>query len=192
MPLQFPIAPNARAALDAEGGARTVAEARELARGPVTLVSEWVRPKPAEREDVQGKAEAGIARGFVQLYEDAKGLPVIAVTFWKPQAGAKTKAKRAKAEETAAAHDDTDDLYFTRPDAKKKKRKRAGDPNQLDLFTGPDQQGAETRDPHNPLVVIVEEEGDGAAFGLGDRLGDPLGDRPGDGLVEEPGDEPEC
>jgi len=176
MPLQFPIAATARAALDAEGGARTVAEARELARGPVTLVSEWLRPKPAEREDVQGKAEAGIARGFVQLYEDAKGAPVIAVTFWKPQGG-KMKTKKPKAGEAnageareagAAAQDDTDDLYFTKPGAKKKRR-RTADPNQLDLFTGPDQQGAETRDPHNPLVVIVEEEGDGAAFGLGDE-----------------------
>ena len=182
MPLQFPIASNARSALDAEGGARTVAEARELARGPVTLVSEWLRPKPAEREDVQGKAEAGVARGFVQLYEDAKGQPVIAVTFWKPQAGVKTKTKKAKAgaatdEAPPSAQDDTDDLYFTKPEAKKKKRK-AADPNQLDLFTGPDQQGAETRDPHNPLVVIVEEEGDGAAFGLGDE--------------PQLGDEPEC
>jgi hypothetical protein len=174
MPLQFPIAATARAALDAEGGARTVAEARELARGPVTLVSEWLRPKPAEREDVQGKAEAGIARGFVQLYEDAKGSPVIAVTFWKPQAAARTKTRKQKAGEAArresgtVLQDDTDDLYFTRPGAKRKKRQRAADPNQLDLFAGPDQQGAETRDPHNPLVVIVEEEGDGAAFGLGD------------------------
>jgi hypothetical protein len=114
----------------------------------------------------------------VQLYEDAKGLPVIAVTFWKPQGGVKTKTRKAQAgaaadEASPSAQDDTDDLYFTKPGAKKKKRK-AADPNQLDLFTGPDQQGAETRDPHNPLVVIVEEEGDGAAFGLGDepRLGD--------------------
>jgi hypothetical protein len=114
----------------------------------------------------------------VQLYEDAKGLPVIAVTFWKPQGGVKTKTRKAQAgaaadEASLSAQDDTDDLYFTKPGAKKKKRK-AADPNQLDLFTGPDQQGAETRDPHNPLVVIVEEEGDGAAFGLGDepRLGD--------------------
>jgi hypothetical protein len=167
MPLQFPIASTARAALDAEGGARTVAEARELARGPVQLVSEWLRPQAAEREAVQGKAEAGIARGFVQLYEDAKGRPVIAVTFWKPEGGAKTKTKKAKGGKVATPADDhTDDLYFTKKGAKAKK-KRAGDPNQLDLFTGPDQQGAETPDPHNPRVVIVDEEGDGAAFGVG-------------------------
>jgi hypothetical protein len=172
MPLQFPIASTARAALDAEGGARTVAEARELARGPVQLVSEWLRPQAAEREEVQGKAESAIARGFVQLYEDAKGRPVIAVTFWKPEGGVKTKGKKARKNEKGGkaaktTDDDTDDLYFTKPGAKVKKKKRAGDPNQLDLFTGPDQQGAETPDPHNPLVVIVDEEGDGAAFGVG-------------------------
>jgi len=165
MPLQFPIASSARAALDAEGGARTVAEARELAAGPVTLVSEWLRPQPSEREDVQGKAEAGVARGFVQLYEDSKGRPVIAVTFWKPQGGAKVKTKKAKPK--TGVDDDTDDLYFSKPGSKTRRRKRTTDPDQLDLFTGPDQQGAETRDPHNPLVVIVEEEGDGAAFGVG-------------------------
>lgn len=168
MPLQFPIAATARAALDAEGGARTVAEARELANGPVQLVSEWLRPKPGEREEVQGKAEAGIARGFVQLYEDVKGRPVIAVTFWKPEGGVKTKAKTSGPDREARAKpadDHTDDLYFSKPGAKPKKRKRTADPNQLDLFTGPDQQGAETPDPHNPLVVIVDEEGDGASFG---------------------------
>jgi hypothetical protein len=169
MPLQFPIASNARAALDAEGGARTIAEARELAGGPVELVSDWLRPQPAEREVVQGKAESGISRGFVQLYEDAKGRPVIAVTYWKRVQGAKTKARKPKPEKpTGPAEDHTDDLYFNKPGAKAaaaaKRKKKSRDPNQLDLF-GPDQQGAETPDPHNPSVVIVDEEGDGATFG---------------------------
>ncbi len=167
MPLQFPIAVNAREALDAERGARTITEARELAQAPVTLVSDWLRPQPAEREAIQGKAEAGIARGFVQLYEDAKGRPVIAVTYWKPDTAAKTKPSR-KAKPTAEANepaeDHTDDLYFNKRGVAAKKRKRTPDPNQLDLF-GPDQQGAEHVDPHNPLVVIVDEEGDGATFG---------------------------
>lgn len=161
MPLLYPIAANAREALDAEAGARTVSEARELAKAPVTLVSDWLRPQPAERETVQGKAEAGISRGFVQLYEDAKGRPVIAVTYWKPDASVKTKTRKAK---PAPDEDHTDDLYFTKRGARAKKRKRLPDPNQMDLF-GPDQQGAEHADPHNPLVVIVDEEGDGATFG---------------------------
>ncbi len=164
MPLLYPIASNARAALDAEGGARTLAEARDLAKGPVELVSEWLRPRPAEREAVQGKAEAGVSRGFVQLYEDAKGQPVVAVSFWKPVSGAKAKAKKPAPEKPKPADDHTDDLYFEKKGAKPRRRKKAPDPNQLDLF-GPDQQGAEHADPHNPLVVIVDEEGDGASFG---------------------------
>lgn len=162
MPLLYPIAPNARAALDTELGARTVAEARELAKGPVEFVSDWLRPQPAEREDVQGKAESGVSRGFVQLYEDVKGNPVIAVSFWKPVGNVKTKAKKPKAGKTGEDH--TDDLYFEKKKGSSKRRKKSRDPNQLDLF-GPDQQGAEHPDPHNPLVVIVDEEGDGASFG---------------------------
>lgn len=176
MPLSFPISPSARTALDEEKAARTIAEARELSGGPVTLVSEWLRPTPAEREELQGKADAGVARGFVQLDEDAKGWPVIAVTFWKPQLAeapakaAKTGGRKGKAKADPDAvpvgEDHTDDLYFSKPGSRARKRRRSGDPNQLDLFSGPDQQGNESRDPHNPFVVIVEEEGDGAAFGL--------------------------
>jgi hypothetical protein len=189
MPLLFPIAKNARAALDAEGGARTIAEARELAGGPVTLASEWLRPTQAEHEEIEGKAQAGVSRGFVQFYEDAKGQPVFAVSFWKLVSETKTKpAKKGKAAKVAAeseappapVEDHTDDLYFAKKGAKAKRKKKAADPSQLDLFAGPDQQGAESPDPHNPLVVIVEEEGSGAAFGLGDN---PLGDIP-----EEPDD----
>jgi hypothetical protein len=167
MPLQYPIAANARDALDAEGGARTVGEARELAKGPVTLVIDWVRPQPVEREAVQAKAEAGVARGFVQLYEDAKGQPVIAVSYWKldRMGGTKPKKVKARAERPAVpAEDHTDDLYFTKPGMKPKRRPKEPNPNQLDLF-GPDQKGAEHADPHNPGVVIVDEEGDGASFG---------------------------
>ena len=79
----------------------------------------------------------------------------------------KTKPARkakAKPEPAEPVEDHTDDLYFNKKGVTPKKRKRAPDPNQLDLF-GPDQQGAEHADPHNPLVVIVDEEGDGATFG---------------------------
>lgn len=175
MPLSFPIASSARAALDAEQAVRTLMEARELAGAPVTLVSEWLRPTPAEREEIQGKADVGVARGFVQLYEDAKGRPVIAVTFWKPRraepAPAKGAAKAgrrggAKADAAPPGEDHTDDLYFARPGSRTKKRRRGADPNQLDLFAELRRKDNESRDPHNPSVVIVEEEGDGAAFGL--------------------------
>ena len=171
MPLQYPIAANALEALDADTGARTVGEARELAKRPVTLVIDWVRPLPAEREAMQAKADAGVARGFVQLYEDAKGQPVIAVSYWKPDRadGVKPRKARGKAEKPSPpapdpAEDHTDDLYFTKPGMKVKRKSKGRDPNQLDLF-GPDQNGAEHVDIHSPNVVIVDEEGDGASFG---------------------------
>jgi hypothetical protein len=161
MPLLYPIAPNAREALDAEEGARTIAEARELARGPVALVTDWLRPEPAERETMQGKAEAGIARGFVQIYEDAKGRPVIAVTFWKPGGvvQAPVRSVKAPAKEPAPAEDHTDDLYFAKPSAKVKRKKKAADPDQLDLF-GAGKARSEDADAHGPGVVIVEEDSD--------------------------------
>lgn len=129
MALLFPIAKDARSALDSDDGARTAAEAGERAGGPVTLVSEWLRPTPAERDALQARAEAGVARGFVQLYEDAKGRPVLAVTFWKRKAAAAEKpAPKGKTE------DHTDDLYFAKPSSRTKRTKRAPDPNQLELF----------------------------------------------------------
>lgn len=138
MPLLFPIASTPRDALEAapESGARTIAEARERAKGPVALVSDWLRPGPAEGEELQRKAEQGIARGFVQIYEDAKGRPVIAVTYWKPGAEKQAPARRVQPqpEEKAPAEDHTDDLYFTKADAKAKRKKKAVDPNQMDLF----------------------------------------------------------
>jgi hypothetical protein len=171
MPLQYPIAANALEALDADTGARTVGEARELARRPVTLVIDWVRPLPADREAMQAKADAGVARGFVQLYEDAKGQPVIAVSYWKPDSadGAKPRKAKSKAEKPSppapdTAEDHTDDLYFTKPGMKAKRKPKERDPNQLDLF-GPDQKGPEHADTHSPGTVIVDEEGDGASFG---------------------------
>lgn len=145
MPLQYPLAANARAALDSEIGARTIAEARELAGGPVELVSDFVRPAPAEREAVQARAESGIARGFVQLYEDAKGNPVIAVSYWKLVSARKAKAELPPPEKAPAPADDhTDDLYFNKPGAKAaaaaRRRKKLPDPNQFDLFDdGPEE-----------------------------------------------------
>lgn len=157
MPLLYPIAANARDALDAEVGARTISEARELARGPVALVSDWLRPLPSEREALQAKADAGVARGFVQIYEDAKGQPVIAVSYWKPGAAppVRPRPRQPKPEAAEAADDHTDDLYFTRPNARSRRRKKALDPNQMDLFGG-------GSDPaKGPGVVIVEEDDNG-------------------------------
>ncbi len=136
MPLLFPIAPSPREALDAEGGARTVAEARELVKGQVALVTDWLRPLPSEREALQGKADSGVARGFVQIYEDAKGNPVFAVSYWKPGAEPAPPLAPPRTEPQTAepAEDHTDDLYFAKPGARGKRKRKAGDPNQMDLF----------------------------------------------------------
>ena len=161
MPLLFPIAASPRDALDAgpDTGARTIAEARELAKGPVALVSDWLRPSPAEGEEMQRKAEAGISRGFVQIYEDAKGRPVIAVTYWKPGGEKAAPAPRARPTEAAAAapEDHTDDLYFTKAEAKAKRKRKAIDPNQLDMF-GLGQKNATDADAPGPGGVIVDED----------------------------------
>jgi len=151
MPLLFPIAPSPREALETEGGARTIAEARELVNGPVALVTDWLRPQPGEREALQGKADAGVARGFVQLYEDAKGQLVLAVSYWRPGAepAPPLAPPRAAAPQAAEpAEDHTDDLYFAKPGARGKRKRKAGDPNQMDLF------GA------GPRVETVEEDTD--------------------------------
>jgi hypothetical protein len=162
MPLLYPIASNPRDALNAEGGARTIAEARELSGGPVALVADWLRPLPEEREEMQAKAEAGIARGFVQIYEDAKGHPVIAVSYWKPGAApvAAPRKPAPEPEDNAPVEDHTDDLYFTKAGARAKRKKKALDPNQMDLFGVA--RAAEADDSHGPGVVIVEDPGEDA------------------------------
>lgn len=163
MPLLYPIAANAREALEAEGGARTLAEAREQAQGPVALVSDWLRPSPGEREALQARAEAAVARGFVQLYEDARGQLVIAVAYWKTGAEPAVAPQRAvpRADTDIAPDDHADDLYFMRADAKARRKKRAIDPNQLDLF-GRGRQPDAADDAPSAGVVIIEEEGQAA------------------------------
>ncbi|MDZ4761968.1 MAG: hypothetical protein SGJ21_12950 [Alphaproteobacteria bacterium] len=144
MPLSYPIAKDARAALDAVEDARTIGEARERAGRAVTLVSEWLRPLPAEAAEIGVKTDAGLPRGFVQLYEDARGRPVIAVTFWKPaeaasRPSAASRKRRAGATPAGkpALKDHTDDLYFAKASSRTKPSARTPDPRQLDLFAGP-------------------------------------------------------
>ncbi len=123
-------------------------------------MSDWLRPQPAEREDLQRKAESGIARGFVQVYEDAKGNPVIAVAYWKPGAEKPVAPKRPQPDAVAGPPDDhTDDLYFTRSDARLKRKKKAGDPNQLDMF-GAGGASDDSGDAPGPGVVILDDESD--------------------------------
>jgi hypothetical protein len=182
MPLTFPLAETARAALDALVTARTVGEARDKAGAPVSLVSEWLRPTAAESESLQEQVASGISQGYVQSYEDNQGNPVFSVTFWRrglarvvPQPVMRP-APAEPAAPPAPPPDTVDDLYFEKPhtSARRGGNRRGGrrpsDPNQLDLFTGPDQAGEESRDPGNPNVVLVDEEGSGATFGLAPEI----------------------
>lgn len=178
MPLTYPLAETARAALESQTSARTLGEARDKAGASVSLVCDWWRPSQSEREALQTEIDAGVTAGFLQIYEDSQGQPVLAVTFWRqgaarpastPQrAPAEPGAAQAGAQPIAPA-DTVDDLYFEKSPASRRvkaRRRSRLDPNQLDLFSGPDQRGFEAPDPANPDVMLVEEEGSGAAFGL--------------------------
>lgn len=121
--------------------ARTRAEAEALA-GDLkveSLHTEWLNMTEAEAT-AQMAANAGEgAHGFLQRYEDDKGAPVLAVTFWQLVDAAKPK-KAPKAETLAGtqanpkATDHTDDLYFRSGRTKPPRRKRFVDPRQMDLF----------------------------------------------------------
>lgn len=170
MPLTYPIATSAKTALAARAHARSQAEAqREIGAG-VKLVSDWLRPTPAEYKKIAASIDAGLRDGFVQVYEAKGGKPVIAVTYWKRQGAKKTKS--AGAAKPKAAEDHTDDLYFAKakkPRPASRRPRRAVDPRQMDLFIGPDRRGHEAPDPMNPSVMVVEEEGTGGSLGSSSR-----------------------
>jgi hypothetical protein len=137
MPLAFPIATDSLSALEAASLARTIMDARQLAGEPVALVSAWLRPTPEEHAALKAKLDEGVTQGFVQIYEDAKGRPVAAVTFWKPKsAGGEPPPEPVQppVEGAPLAEDHTDDLYFDKAQKTRRKKKGAPDPNQMDLF----------------------------------------------------------
>ncbi len=143
----YPLAKNAKAAIKPGlTSARTRAEAETLAPDHEidSLQTDWL---PMSEADAQAlfdrKDEEDTASGFLQRYEDEKGGPVVAVTYWKIVAKAPKKAP--KAPQTApkeprnapelpetASKDHTDDLYFRR--GRTKPRRKKVDPNQMDLF----------------------------------------------------------
>lgn len=138
----YPLARTVTDALKAgAAAARTRAEAEALA-GELkveSLHTEWLNLTEAEAT-AQMAANAGEgAHGFLQRYEDDKGAPVLAVTFWRLVDAAKPKkaakpAKPAKAEAKPEAADHTDDLYFRSGRTKPPRRRRFVDPRQMDLF----------------------------------------------------------
>ncbi|MEO0983303.1 MAG: hypothetical protein AAFX03_11705 [Pseudomonadota bacterium] len=168
----YPLARTVDEALAAEGDRARTRRDAETAAGDEVLVAsletEWLTPAKADREALIARAESGVEEGFVQRYEDADGAPVLAVTYWKLVDAPKPKKAAPKAKKKVA-DEHTDDLYFRAGRTKSRRRRKASDPNQLDLFGGPDQQGYERRDPDNPGVVLTDEEGDGTAFGVAPR-----------------------
>jgi hypothetical protein len=121
--------------------ARTRPDAEALAGGlkVESLHIEWLNLTEAEAT-AQMAANAGEgAHGFLQRYEDDKGAPVLAVTFWRLVDAAKPK-KAAKPAEPSQAEakpdtvDHTDDLYFRAGRTKPPRRRRFVDPRQMDLF----------------------------------------------------------
>lgn len=172
----YPLAASAADAIASpEPAARTRYEADDLAGDAsiAGLETEWITPAEKDRALYEKAADDGVGAGFVQRYEDASGAPVYAVTYWKLHAAAKKASGKSAPEpapekKTKDDKTETDELYFRRGGNKTARRKRVKkvDPRQLDLFSGPDQQGYEYRDPDNPGVIIADEEGDGTAFGI--------------------------
>lgn len=84
MTLQYPIADTARLALLEPGPfAGSEGAARRLAAGPVSLALEWVKPDGDEAERFEDAARDALSAGYVQVYQDARGRPVLAVTYWR-------------------------------------------------------------------------------------------------------------
>ena len=125
--------------------ARTRADAEALAAGMKveSLHTEWLNLTEEEAKAQMAANSGEGAHGFLQRYEDDKGAPVVAVTYWRLVDEAKAK-KPAKApppepapEPTEADH--TDDLYFRSGRTKPSRRKRWVDPRQMDLFAEADE-----------------------------------------------------
>jgi len=129
------VAPAARTRPEAE------ALAAELGGGlkVVALTIDWLTVSAEAAEAMFAPSDA-LAHGHLQRYEDEKGNPVVAVTWWKleaadaaPKKAAKPKVKAVAEEAPAEPADHTDDLYFRRGRTKPSRR-RYVDPRQLDLF----------------------------------------------------------
>ena len=175
MGLAYPIAKDAETALKADDTcqfAGTQAEAARFADGQVALVTEWFKPESEEVEASLDHVDRHMGRGFVQSYANKDGDTVLAISYWKPITHEEAQAVQDEADRKQAedAVEHTTDLYFTKPEERRKRfrrnpRKVKTDPNQLDFFKGPDQKGNESPDPANPDIIIVESEGDGTTFG---------------------------
>lgn len=146
MSLAYPIARSLEEAI--APGARTARsqnEAASLSPGfrVEGLETGWIHlPEDQALALLSGQGADGPA-GHLQRYEDTSGHTVIAVSWWliaDPKSPPKPKPAPPPPPEPeipAADADHTDDLYFRRGRTKTRRRK-AADPNQLDLFKSPE------------------------------------------------------
>ena len=132
------VAPAARTLPEAEALARTLDPALKV----VELAIDWLTVSEEAAAAMFAPSDA-LAHGHLQRYEDEKGHPVVAVTWWKLALPGEVKQKPArpapKSEAAAEPADHTDDLYFRRGRTKPSRR-RYVDPRQLDLFRQPKQE----------------------------------------------------
>ena len=170
----FPLASNAEEALQENAPkARTKREAVVQNDGvPLSkgLVHDWIRFPRDKESELRNLAEKGRDLGFVQSYEDAETEEIVyAVTYWKVSKIVQSPSqsnKVATTENTTALQKSFNGSARTQKTRRSKRRKSFDrDGKQLDLFSGPNQQGYERRDPNNPKIILALEEGDGTSFG---------------------------
>lgn len=141
----YPLATALDDALKPEApAARTRADAEALAGDMKVeaLVTDWLTVSAEEAARLLSQKTEDGAHGHLQRYEDDKGAPVIAVTWWKLLSAKAAKGKGAKAKPKPAENppapeapaDHTDDLYFRAGRTKPRRSKKTVDPNQMDLF----------------------------------------------------------
>ena len=170
----FPLATSAEKALqESVPTARTEREAKDLSGGDCVLhglVHDWIRFGQDDQSKMREQAEKGRDRGFVQSYEDANTAEIVyAVTYWQISEGRNDEARQKREASNFREPEMPKPRNLATPNPKprrtKKRKPTQGDGRQLDLFSGPDQQGYERRDPNNPEIILALEEGDGTSFG---------------------------
>ncbi len=172
MPLLYPIAPNARAALDAEGGARTIAEAREIV-GRAGRADLRLAASPARR--TPGRAGQGRVRHRPRLrpaLRRRQGPPghrrhLLEAGHGREDQG--EEAARPKSLRRPAWQKTTPTISISTSPAKAKGGRREQARNRA-IPTSSTCSALISRAPSisiptTPSVVIVDEEGDGASFG---------------------------
>lgn len=151
--MSYPVAANVYEALMSDGPyINTFRSARDLAIIEDKLALDWVKIPEIEKAlpDLEGglkiRIDNGISEGFVQVFEDATGAPIYAVSYWKTLSTAEAIEKP-----------------LTVP--RKRSTRKNIDPNQLDLFGGNSETPAQKTTSSASGLILSDEEGDGLAFG---------------------------